>query len=46
VRDEGSTSYVGAIENAQEFGRRIFTEAIGRSSRRAEQIIVLGDGAV
>lgn len=46
VRDEGSTSYVGAIESAQDFGRRIFTEAIRRSSRRAEQIIVLGDGAV
>jgi hypothetical protein len=45
VRDEGSTSYVGAIENAQEFGRRIFTEAIRRSSRRAQQVIVLGDGA-
>jgi len=46
VRDEGSTSYVGAIESAQDFGYRIFTEAIRRSSRRAEQIIVLGDGAV
>ena len=46
VRDEGSTSYVGAIENAQGFGQRIFTEAIRRGSRRAEQINVLGDGAV
>lgn len=46
VRDEGSTTYVGAIENAKDFGWRIFTEAIRRSSRRAEQIIVLGDGAV
>jgi hypothetical protein len=27
VRDEGSTTYVGAIESAEEFGRRIFTEA-------------------
>ncbi|MGH8459069.1 MAG: ISKra4-like element ISDesp4 family transposase, partial [Nevskiales bacterium] len=40
VRDEGSTTYVGAIENANDFGWRIFTEAIRRSSRRAEQIIV------
>jgi hypothetical protein len=45
VRDEGSTTYVGAIETAEEFGRRIFAEAIRRGSRRAEQIIVLGDGA-
>jgi hypothetical protein len=46
VRDEASTSYVGAIETAEEFGRRIFTEAIRRGSRRAEKLIVLGDGAV
>ena len=45
VRDEGSTSYVGAIESAEEFGRRIFTEAIRRGSRFAKQIVVLGDGA-
>ena len=45
VRDVGSTSYVGAIENAEEFGRRIFTEAIRRGSRFAKQIVVLGDGA-
>ena len=45
LRDDASTSYVGAIETAEEFGRRIFTEAIRRSSRCAEQIIVLGDGA-
>jgi hypothetical protein len=45
VRDEASTSYVGAIETAEDFGRRIFTEAIRRGGRRAEQMIVLGDGA-
>lgn len=45
VRDDRSTSYVGAIENAEEFGRRIFTEAIKRGSRFAKQIVVLGDGA-
>lgn len=45
VRDEGSTTYVGAIESAKDFGWRIFTEAIRRSARRAEQIVVLGDGA-
>lgn len=46
VRDDGSTSYVGAIETAEDFGRRIFAEAIRRGCRRAEKIIVLGDGAV
>ena len=45
VRDVRSTSYVGAIENAEEFGDRIFTEAIRRGSRFAKQIVVLGDGA-
>ena len=45
IRDEASTSYVGAIETAEEFGRRIFTEAIRRGSRCAEKVIVLGDGA-
>ena len=45
VRDDRSTSYVGAIEKAEEFGRRIFTEAIKRGSRFAKQIVVIGDGA-
>ncbi len=45
VRDQGSTTYVGAIESAEEFGRRIFTEAIRRGSRFVEQTVVLGDGA-
>lgn len=45
LRDDGSTTYVGAIETAEEFGQRIFTEAIRRGVRRAEQTIVLGDGA-
>lgn len=45
IRDEGSTTYVGAIETAEEFGQRIFTEAIRRGARFAEQMIVLGDGA-
>jgi hypothetical protein len=45
VRDVGSTTYVGAIETSEEFGQRIFTEAIRRGARRAKQLIVLGDGA-
>lgn len=45
VRDDASTTYVGAIETAEEFGRRIFAENIRRGGRCAERIIVLGDGA-
>ena len=45
VRDPASTSYVGAIETAEEFGQRIFTEAIRRGLRRAQRVIVIGDGA-
>jgi len=45
LRDEASTTYVGAIETAEEFGRRIFAEAIRRGGRFAKQTIVLGDGA-
>jgi hypothetical protein len=46
VRDQGSTTYVGAIETSEEFGGRIFAEAIRRGSRRADKTIVLGDGAL
>jgi len=46
VRDQGSTTYVGAIETSEEFGGRIFAEAIRRGSRRADETIVLGDGAL
>jgi len=46
VRDEGSTSYVSAIETAETFGRRIYSEAVGRGLYQAHQVVVLGDGAV
>lgn len=45
VRDEASTSYVGAIEPAAEFGGRIYAEAARRGLRRAAQVIIIGDGA-
>lgn len=45
VRDEDSTSYVGAIENAELFGGRIYTEAVRRDMSRAQKVIILGDGA-
>jgi len=46
VRDEESTTYVGAIQSAEAFGARIYAEAVRRGVERAEQVIVLGDGAV
>jgi hypothetical protein len=45
IRDENSTSYVGAIERADEFGKRIYGEAMRRGLQRAEKICVIGDGA-
>jgi hypothetical protein len=45
MRDEHSTSYVGAIENAEEFGLRIYTEAWHRGWERAVVRIVMGDGS-
>jgi hypothetical protein len=46
VRDEGSTSYVGAIETAEDFARRIYGEAKRRGLDRAQTVIILGDGAI
>ncbi len=46
VRDEHSTTYVGAIETAEEFGKRIYAEAVRRGLHRAHRVIALGDGAV
>jgi len=45
VRDEGSTSYTGAIEDAASFGRRLYSEAWRRGWSRARLKVVLGDGA-
>lgn len=46
VRDEGSTSYAGAIETAEVFGRRIYQEAMRRGLNWAKEVSVLGDGAL
>ena len=45
IRDPGSTTYVGAIENAEQFGKRLYVEAWKRGWSRAEKKVVLGDGA-
>jgi hypothetical protein len=45
VRDPDSTSFVGAIESAEEFGWRIDAEALRRGLPQAQRVVVLGDGA-
>jgi hypothetical protein len=45
IRDPDSTTYTGAIEIAEEFGKRIYLEAWKRGWSRAEKKVVMGDGA-
>jgi hypothetical protein len=45
IRDPDSTTYTGAIETAEEFGKRIYLEAWKRGWSRAEKKVVMGDGA-
>ena len=46
IRDPDSTSYVAAIEPAEEFGLRLYTEAWRRGWSQARTKVVLGDGAI
>jgi len=45
VRDPESTTFTGGIESAEEFGWRIYGEAVRRGLRIANRVVVLGDGA-
>jgi hypothetical protein len=45
IRDPDSTTYTGAIECAETFGKRIYAEAWKRGWNRARLKVVLGDGA-
>lgn len=45
IRNPDSTTYTGAIETAEEFGKRIYVEAWNRGWSRAEKKVVVGDGA-
>jgi hypothetical protein len=45
IRDADSTTYTGAIETAEAFGKRIYLEAWNRGWSRAEKKVVMGDGA-
>ena len=45
IRDPDSTTYVAAIETAEEFGRRLYLEVWNRGWSRAAKKVVIGDGA-
>ena len=45
IRAPASTTYTGAIESAEEFGRRLYGEAWKRGWSRAVLQVVMGDGA-
>jgi hypothetical protein len=45
VRDEHSTTYVGAIESAEEFGLRLYAEAWNRGWDRTTVRVVMGAGS-
>ena len=45
IRDPDFTTYVGAIETAEEFGKRLYVEAWKRGWSRAAKKVVIGDGA-
>ena len=45
IRDPDSTTYVAAIEPAENFGKRLYVEAWNRDWSHAVKKVVLGDGA-
>jgi len=45
IRDPDSTTYTGAIETAEDFGKRLYLEAWKRGWSRAKKKVVIGDGA-
>jgi hypothetical protein len=45
IRDPESTTYVAAIETAEDFGKRLYVEAWNRKWSHALKKVVLGDGA-
>jgi hypothetical protein len=45
IRDPDSTTYTGAIETADEFGKRLYVEAWKRGWSRAQKKVILADGA-
>jgi hypothetical protein len=46
MRDEGSTTYVAAVEGAEPFGLRLYTEVWNRGWTHAKKKVVIADGAI
>ena len=46
IRDHDSTTYVGGLDNAQDFARLLREEGIRRGAGSAQQVVYLSDGAV
>lgn len=44
-RPQGVITYVAGRMKAAEFGIRLYAEAVGRGLERAEEVVILGDGA-
>lgn len=45
IREPNSTTYVGGIISSEEFGPRIYGEALRRGMAAAERVVVIADGA-
>jgi hypothetical protein len=45
IRDPDSTTYTGAVETAEQFGKRLYSEAQYRGWNRAIKKVIMGDGA-
>jgi len=46
VRDPDSTTFIGKIESAEQFGEKLFAEAVRRGLDQAQHVVVLGDAAI
>lgn len=45
IRDPNSTSYVGAIESSEAFGKRLYAETLRRGLYAHTQVVLITDGA-
>jgi hypothetical protein len=45
IRDPNSTSYAGAIESSEAFGKRLYAEALRRGLHAHTQVVLITDGA-
>ena len=45
IRDPNTTTYVGAIESSEAFGKRLYAEALRRGIYAHAQIVLITDGA-